>query len=83
MRATMPAMMRTLASLPMPRSVICSPSHMMKSAPADMPSMRKSVVLNPSPVRSGSFWDRACCSLHAASWRAAKNPCTRQTGTAA
>ena len=34
MRATMPAKMISEMPLPMPRSVICSPSHMMKAVPA-------------------------------------------------
>ncbi len=33
-RATMPAKMISEMPLPMPRSVICSPSHMMKAVPA-------------------------------------------------
>lgn len=33
MRATMPAKIRRLMPLPIPRSVICSPSHMMKIEP--------------------------------------------------
>ena len=33
-RATMPAKMINEIPLPMPRSVICSPSHMIKAVPA-------------------------------------------------
>jgi len=33
MRATMPAKMIREMPFPMPRSVICSPSHMMKAVP--------------------------------------------------
>ena len=39
MSATMPAKMMSEMPLPMPRSVICSPSHMMKAVPVVSVSM--------------------------------------------
>ena len=41
----MPAKMMRLIPLPMPRSVICSPSHMMKAVPV----VRVSTVMNLKP----------------------------------
>ena len=54
---TMPAKMRRLIPLPMPRSVICSPSHMMKAVPV----VRVSTVMSLKPMPgllddAGSCW---------------------------
>ena len=42
----MPAKMSRLIPLPMPRSVICSPSHMMKAVPV----VRVSTVMSLKPI---------------------------------
>ena len=44
---TMPAKMMRLIPLPMPRSVICSPSHMMKAVPVVRVSTVMSLKLMP------------------------------------
>ncbi len=54
MRATMPAKMMSEMPLPMPRSVICSPIHMMNAVPAASESM---VMSAEAPARVGD--DRA------------------------
>ena len=53
--ATMPAKISRLMPLPMPRSVICSPSHMMKAVP--VVSVRMVIRLKPMPGCS----TRPCC----------------------
>ena len=47
MRATMPAKMMREMPLPMPRSVICSPIHMMKAVPAE--SVMTVMIRNDQP----------------------------------